>query len=61
VPLILRSDVYAVAALAGAGVTAVGLRYGAPRVLVLAFGAAVTIALRLVAVWQGWNLPRVAG
>lgn len=61
VPLVLRSDVYAVAALAGAGVTAVGLRYGAPRVLVLALGAVVTIVLRLVAVWQGWNLPRVAG
>ncbi|GAA4676793.1 trimeric intracellular cation channel family protein [Pseudonocardia yuanmonensis] len=61
VPLVLRSDVYAVAALAGAGVTAVGLRYGAPRAVVLALGAVVTIVLRLVAVWLGWNLPRVAG
>jgi uncharacterized membrane protein YeiH len=30
-------------------------------VLVLALGAVVTVVLRLVAVWQGWNLPRVAG
>ncbi|GAA4560921.1 trimeric intracellular cation channel family protein [Pseudonocardia xishanensis] len=61
VPLILRSDVYAVAALAGAAVTAVGLRYGGPRVLMLAAGFAVCVVIRLLALRQGWNLPRVAG
>jgi len=60
VPLILRSDVYAVAALAGAAVTAVGLRYGRPRALMLAAGFAVCVVIRLLALWQGWNLPRVA-
>jgi uncharacterized membrane protein YeiH len=61
VPLILRSDVYAVAALAGAAVTAVGLRRGGNRVMVLTAGAVVTVVIRLLAVSQGWNLPRVAG
>ncbi|MCF7547814.1 trimeric intracellular cation channel family protein [Pseudonocardia sp. WMMC193] len=61
VPLILRSDVYAVAALAGAAVVAVGLRYGRRRALVLAAGFVVCFLVRMLAVWQGWNLPRVAG
>ncbi|MDN5860993.1 MAG: TRIC cation channel family protein, partial [Pseudonocardia sp.] len=60
VPLVLRADVYAVAALAGAGVVAVGLHFRAPRLLILALGAAVCIAIRLVAVWQGWNLPHLS-
>lgn len=60
VPLVLRADVYAVAALAGAGVVAVGLHFRAPRVLTLAVGAVVCVAVRLLAVWQGWNLPHVA-
>ncbi|GAA1848686.1 trimeric intracellular cation channel family protein [Pseudonocardia ailaonensis] len=60
VPLILRSDVYAVAALAGAAVTAVGLRTGRSRALVLAAGALVCFVIRMLALWQGWNLPRVA-
>jgi uncharacterized membrane protein YeiH len=60
VPLILRSDVYAVAALAGAAVVAVGLRYRRNRPLMLVLGALVCLTLRLLALSQGWNLPRVA-
>lgn len=61
VPAVLRADVYAVAALAGAAVMIAGLKLGGPRTLMAILGAAVCFALRIVAVWQHWNLPRVTG
>ena len=59
VPTVLRADVYASAALAGAIVTVVGLKLKWNPVLVTAAGAAFCFLLRLVAVWQHWNLPKV--
>jgi uncharacterized membrane protein YeiH len=59
VPAVLRVDVYAVAALAGAAVMIAGLKLGGPRTLMAVAGAGVCFALRVVAVWQHWNLPRV--
>jgi uncharacterized membrane protein YeiH len=58
VPLVLRADVYATAALAGA-IVLVGLQ----RVPVLAKWAALAgglacFLLRMISVWQGWGLPR---
>jgi uncharacterized membrane protein YeiH len=57
VPLVLRREIYAVAALAGALVVAVAdvlERYGA---LAAAVAATLTVVLRLVAVWREWNAP----
>jgi uncharacterized membrane protein YeiH len=59
VPEVLKSDVYAAAALAGALVVVVGLRTKVPRWVTMTAGAAVCFVLRMVAVWQHWNLPRV--
>lgn len=59
VPGVLQSDVYAAAALAGALVVVIGLRMKVPRWMVMTSGAAVCFVLRMVAVWQHWNLPKV--
>jgi uncharacterized membrane protein YeiH len=61
VPTILRVDIYAVAALSGAGATVIALRLGAPRAAAMALGFAVCFLLRIVSSWQGWNLPRIGG
>ena len=61
VPVVLRSDLYAVAALAGAAVVAVGSRFGlAPAMTALA-GALLCFGLRMVAIRRGWQLPRASG
>jgi uncharacterized membrane protein YeiH len=59
VPGVLRTDVYAAAALAGATVVVLGLRTPLPRGVVMTMGAAVCFALRMVAVSRHWNLPKV--
>jgi uncharacterized membrane protein YeiH len=61
IPAVLRVDVYATAALVGAAVMIVGLKLGKPRTLMAALGAVVCFLLRVVSVWQHWNLPRVPG
>jgi uncharacterized membrane protein YeiH len=58
VPSVLRVDVYAVAALAGSAFMIAGLRLGMPRALVTILGAVVCFVLRVVSLWQHWNLPR---
>ena len=58
VPGILRQDIYAVAALAGAGATVLALHLKAPRALAMGVGFVVCFALRMLSVWLGWNLPR---
>lgn len=58
VPGILRQDIYAVAALAGAGATVLALYLKAPRALAMGIGFAVCVVLRMVSLWLGWNLPR---
>ncbi|HEU4689868.1 MAG TPA: trimeric intracellular cation channel family protein [Vicinamibacterales bacterium] len=58
VPMVLRSDLYAVAALAGAGVVAIGSLFGlAPMVTALA-GALLCFVLRMIAIHQAWELPK---
>jgi hypothetical protein len=39
----------------------VGLKLSKPRALMAAFGAGICFLLRVVSVWQQWNLPRVTG
>jgi uncharacterized membrane protein YeiH len=59
VPGVLRTDVYAAAALAGATIVVVGIRMKMPRTLAMSLGGVACFILRMVAVWQHWNLPRV--
>ena len=59
VPTVLRADVYATAALAGAAVMVIGIKLKMPRGLMIAFGGIVCFGLRVVSVWRHWNLPRV--
>lgn len=60
VPSVLRTELYAVAALLGAAFTVAGQRLGMPVHAAAPVGAALCIALRLLALRYGWHLP-VAG
>jgi uncharacterized membrane protein YeiH len=59
IPGVLKADIYAAAALAGATVVVIGLKTKLPRWSVMTAGAAVCFVLRMVAVSQHWNLPKV--
>ena len=59
VPTVLRSDVYASAALAGAAVMVVAIRMKCPKPLAAVSGAIVCFTLRIISVRQHWNLPHV--
>ena len=57
VPAVLRSDVYALAALVGSVVLLVVRRAGGPMWASMALGAAVTFSVRVAAAAGDWNLP----
>jgi uncharacterized membrane protein YeiH len=57
IPAVLHSDLYAVAALAGAIVVVCGHVLNAPAAPAAAAGAALCFAIRLIALWRGWRLP----
>jgi uncharacterized membrane protein YeiH len=57
VPTVLRSELYAVAALAGAAVIVIGIELQLPPTAVTAAGAALCFGLRVVAIRRGWQLP----
>jgi uncharacterized membrane protein YeiH len=59
IPSVLRSDVYAAAALAGAAAMILALKLKMRPALASTIGIIVCFALRMVAVHQHWNLPRV--
>jgi uncharacterized membrane protein YeiH len=61
IPAVLHSDLYAVAALAGAIVVVAGHLLSAPPVASALAGAAVCFGMRLVALWRGWRLPTAGG
>jgi uncharacterized membrane protein YeiH len=56
-PAVLRSDLYALAALTGALLVVVGHELSWPIVPTAIAGAGVCFGLRLVAIRFGWNLP----
>ena len=60
VALVLRGDVYALAALAGAAVVVAGRLLHLPATMVALAGALFCFALRFMAIRRGWQLP-VAG
>jgi uncharacterized membrane protein YeiH len=57
VPAVLRSDIYAVAALAGAAVVVAGDALHLPSAPVALAGAALCFGLRMAAIRLGWHLP----
>jgi uncharacterized membrane protein YeiH len=57
VPTVLRSELYAVAALAGAGTISVGHWLGLPADLTALVGAGLCLFLRLMSIYRGWRLP----
>lgn len=59
-PVVLRSELYAVAALAGASIVAIGSRYGLPEEPVMLVGALLCFGLRYMAIRYGWRLPIAA-
>jgi uncharacterized membrane protein YeiH len=58
VPIVLRSDLYAVAALAGAAVVVIGSQFGLAPVATAIAGALLCFGLRMIAIHRGWHLPR---
>jgi uncharacterized membrane protein YeiH len=58
-PVVLRSDIYAVAALTGGLFVVAGAYLGLPPVLVSLGGASLCVFLRMMALYRGWKLPRV--
>jgi uncharacterized membrane protein YeiH len=57
VPAVLRSDIYAVAALAGAAVVVAGDALQLPSTPMALAGAALCFGLRMAAIRLGWHLP----
>lgn len=58
-PVVLRSEIYAVAALAGALVVVGGAYLGAPSVVAALAGATLCVFLRIMGLYRGWKLPSV--
>lgn len=57
IPVVLRADLYALAALAGAGVVVGGHLLGWPPVPTTITGAVLCFGIRLIAIRRRWNLP----
>lgn len=57
IPVVLRADLYALAALAGAAVVVGGHLFGVSAVLSTALGGLLCFALRFMAIRRGWHLP----
>jgi len=60
IPTVLRADLYAVAALAGAAVVVIGAALQLPAATATIAGAVLCFGLRFLAIRRGWRLP-VAG
>jgi uncharacterized membrane protein YeiH len=57
IPTVLRADLYAVAALAGAAVVVIGNALHLPSAVATAVGAILCFGLRLAAIHHHWHLP----
>jgi uncharacterized membrane protein YeiH len=57
IPTVLRSQLYAVAALAGAAVVVIGKKLNVPSEALAIGGAVLCFALRFIAIRRGWHLP----
>jgi uncharacterized membrane protein YeiH len=61
IPAVLRSDLYAVAALSGAAIVAAGDQLHIPALVTTACGGVICFGMRLMAIRWGWRLPVAAG
>lgn len=61
VPVVLRADLYAVAALAGAAVVVIGPVLHVSSAAAMIVGALLCFGLRFMAIRYGWKLPVAAG
>lgn len=61
IPTVLRAEIYAVAALAGASVVVIGDRLQLSPVVATVAGAVLCFGLRLIAIRRGWHLPVAPG
>ena len=61
VPMVLRADLYAVAALAGAAAVVTGETLHLPTAVSALAGAVLCFGLRMLAVRRGWQLPVARG
>jgi uncharacterized membrane protein YeiH len=57
IPTVLRSELYAVAALAGASAVVMGNALHLPSTPVTLVGAVLCFGLRVIAIRRGWQLP----
>ncbi|MBW8312298.1 MAG: trimeric intracellular cation channel family protein [Rhizobium sp.] len=57
VPTVLKAELYAIAALAGAGVVVLGTALSLPVAWVVGAGFVACTGLRLFAIRRGWKLP----
>ncbi|MGH7079061.1 MAG: TRIC cation channel family protein, partial [Acetobacteraceae bacterium] len=57
IPFVLRADLYALAALAAAGIVAIGHVLGAAPLYPILLGAVVCVLLRMMAIYRGWRAP----
>ena len=57
IPVVLRAELYAVAALAGAAIVVIGEGLGLPSAAVVVAGIGLCFGLRVLAIRRGWNLP----
>lgn len=57
IPIVLRADLYAIAALAGAAVVVIGAALAFPATAVTTVGALLCFGLRFMAIRRGWRLP----
>jgi uncharacterized membrane protein YeiH len=57
IPTVLRADLYAIAALAGAAVVVIGNPLHLPPTATTIIGALLCFGLRLMAIHRGWHLP----
>ena len=58
IPSVLRAELYAVAALAGASVVVIGILLQLPTLAVALVAGVVCFGLRFMAIRYGWQLPR---
>jgi len=57
IPFVLRSDLYAIAALAGGAIVSLGWAAQVPALYSMLAGALFCIVLRLMAIYRGWRAP----
>lgn len=58
VPGVLTRELYAVSAILGAGIAVGAITLGATASIATILGGACAVALRIISISRGWNLPR---